>query len=601
MALGLLALAAALLAPAAARPGAAQTAPADRRAPGPDPAEVRWVEETLRSLSLRERVGQLIVTGALGEYKNFRGEKFAEVARHIEETGVGGFVFYRGDANGLAALTNEMQRRAKVPLLLAADFERGLPMQIRNGTGFTHNMGVAAAGDPAAAYREGRIIADEMRALGLNWLYGPVADVLNNPANTMVNVRSFGEDPRRVAEFVAAAVRGVRDGGVLACAKHFPGHGDTAVDSHITLPVVGHDRAHLDRVELVPFRAAIAAGVDSIMTAHMALPAVAGDNVPASLSPRLTHELLRRELKFDGIITTDSLGMGAIIETYKGAEGAVRAIKAGADVALLPPDPKAAVDALVVAVGRGELTRERVDESVRRILRAKYRAGLATRRAIDLAAVNRVVESPESVREADRTAEASITLLRNDGALLPLDAARARSAMFVVAAGDDDHEQGRVFQAQLEKRAPGARVARVDRRTTGAEYEQLLGDAGRAGLVVVAPFVKRAALKGTIALPEPEAEFIRRLVATKRPVAVVAFGSPYQLQQFPEARVYMVTYAVEDVAQAAAARALFGEVSISGRSPVSLTGLFRAGDGISVPAKSPSRGSDGKDRLPDNE
>lgn len=558
-------------------------------------AEKQWVEKTLRSLSLRERIGQMIVTGVLGDYKNVSGEKFAETRRQIIENKVGGFVFYRGDAFELAALTNEMQRLSKVPLLMAADFERGLPMQIRSGTSFTHNMGIAAAGDTRMSYRKGRIIAEEMRAIGINWLYGPVSDVANNPGNTMVNVRSYGENPQRTAEFVAAEVRGLRDGGVLSTAKHFPGHGDTPVDSHIIMPVININRERFNAVELAPFRAAIAAGLDSLMTAHIALPEITGDNIPASLSPKINVDLIRKELNFDGIITTDSLGMGAIIKNYKGAEGALQAIKAGADVALLPPDPKAAIDAVEQAVLRGEIPREQIDTSVRRLLRAKYRVRLADakNRTVDLTVVNRVIEKPENVRAANEIAEKSITLLRNENNILPLSTKRAQNAMFIIAAGDDDPDQGNVFKAAVEQRATtgGARVVKVDKRTTAKEYEQLLSEAEKAETVIVAPFVKRAALKGTIELPEMEAKFIRQLIDEKRNVAVVAFGSPYQLQQFPKARVYMAAWAVEDVAQSAAARAIFGETAIRGRSPVSLPGFFKIGDGLQIAPQ--------KDRLKD--
>jgi beta-N-acetylhexosaminidase len=546
--------------------------------------EKQWVEKTLRSLTLRERIGQMIVVGVLGDYKNINGEKFAEVRKQILENKVGGFVFYRGDVLELAALTNEMQRVAKVPLLLAADFERGLPMQIRSGTSFTHNMGIAAAGNPADSYRKGRIIAEEMRAVGINWLYGPVSDVANNPDNSMVNVRSYGENPQRTAEFVAAEVKGLRDGGVLSTAKHFPGHGDTPIDSHISLPVINVNRARFNSVELAPFRAAIAAGLDSFMTAHIALPEITGDNLPASLSPNINRDLIRKELKFDGIVTTDSLGMGAIIKNFKGAEGALLAIKAGADVALLPPDPKAAIDAIEAAVLRGDIPREQIDDSVRRLLRAKYRVGLAKTRSVDLNAVNKIIEKPENVRFANELAERSITLFRNENNVLPLGAKQLQNALFVIAAGDDDPDQGNVFKAAIENRLKNARVIRVDRRTTEKEYEQILNEAEKAGTIVVAPFVKRAALKGTVELPEAEAEFVREIIDLKKPVAVIAFGSPYQLKQFPKAKVYAVAYAVEDVAQAAAARAIFGETAISGRSPVSLPGFFKIGDGLQMDA-----------------
>jgi len=550
-------------------------------------AESVWVEKTLRSMTLRERVGQMIVVGALGEYKNFSSEKFADLKKQILENKVGGFVFYRGDALELAALTNEMQRVSKVPLLMAADFERGLPMQIKSGTSFTHNMGIAAAGDPQMAYRKGRIIAEEMRALGINWLYGPVADVANNPGNTMVNVRSYGEDARRTAEFVAAEVRGLKDGGVLSTAKHFPGHGDTPIDSHIVLPIISIDRTRFNQVELAPFRAAIAAGLDSLMTAHIALPQITGDNVPASLSPRINADLIRRELKFDGIITTDSLGMGAITKNYRGAEGALSAIKAGADVALLPPNPKEAIDAIEQAVVRGEIPKNQIDDSVRRILRAKFRVGLANpkNRTADLNKINLIVEKPENVRAANEIAEKSIVLFRNENNVLPLSATRAQKTMFIIAAGDDDPDQGNVFKAAIEQRVKGARIVKVDRRTTEKEYEQLLNEAKRTETVVVAPFVKRAALKGTIELPEAEAQFIRELIAKKNDVAVIAFGSPYQLQQFPNTRSFMAAWAVEDAAQTAAARAVFGETTIRGKSPVSLPNFFKIGDGLRIEAQ----------------
>ncbi len=550
-----------------------------------DAAESKWVEEALRPLTLRQRVAQLVVVAAQSDYMNFDGERFAELRRQVADLGVGGVLVRGGNPNEVAALTNELQRLARVPLLVSADYERGLRMQMKHGTPFTTNMALGATGDTEAAYRQGKVIAEEARAIGVNWLYGPVADINNNPDNPVINIRSFGEDPRRVAEFVAAMVRGIRDGGALATAKHFPGHGDTAVDTHIGMAAIRADRARLERVELVPFRAAIGAGVDSVMTAHVALPDVAGDSLPSTLSPRMTDGLLRGELKYDGIVVTDSLGMGAITRGYPGGEAAVRAIKAGADVALTPPDPKAAVDALEVAVKGGQLTEERIDESVRRLLAAKYRLGLARQRFVNPAAVNRVVERPENVREAQRVAEASMTLLRNRGDVLPLDPARSASTLVVVVAADDDEEEGRVFIPQVQRRAKGARVLRIGPRAAAAEHEAALAEAQKAERVVVAAFVKRAASKGTVALPEAQAELVRKLVATKKPLAVVAFAGPYLIRQFEDVPAYMVAYAIEEVAQAAAARAIFGETDINGRLPVTIPRLFELGSGLRLEAR----------------
>ena len=551
-----------------------------RRAGG----EARWVEETLKGLSPRERLGQMLMTPV--QVEQATGERLGELKKQLTELGLGGVVVRGGTPESVAALTNELQRAARVPLFVGADYERGLRMQMKTaGTPFTNNMGVAAAGDPRAAFEQGKITAREARAVGVNWLFGPVADLNNNPDNPVINVRSFGEDPRRVAEFVSAAVRGAREGGALSTAKHFPGHGDTAVDSHIGLPTIRADRARLERLELVPFRAAVSAGVDSVMTAHVALPALTGDDLPATLSPKVTTDLLRRGLKFDGLVVTDSLGMGAITKGFPGGEAAVRAVLAGADVALTPPELKASLDALEEAVNRGRLPRERVDESVRRILRAKYRLGLSESRTVDAAALKNIVERPEALASARRVAEASVTLLRDGGGLLPLDAKRAASAAFVVVAADEDPEEGRTFVPRVQARVPGARVLRADPKTTAGEYEALLSEAAKAETIVVAAFVKRAAGKGTVALPERQAEFVRRLVSTGRPVAVVAFSGPYLVRQFPDAAAFMVAYGIEDVAQEAAARVLFGEAPARGRLPVTVPGLFAAGAGIQTKLK----------------
>jgi beta-N-acetylhexosaminidase len=550
--------------------------------------EARWVEETLKGLSPRERLGQLLMTPV--QVEQATGERLEELKRQLTELGLGGVVVRGGTPETVAALTNELQRAARVPLFVGADYERGLRMQMKSaGTPFTNNMGVAAAGDPRAAFEQAKVTAEEARAVGVNWLFGPVADLNNNPDNPVINVRSFGEDPRRVADFVAAAVRGTREGGALSTAKHFPGHGDTAVDSHIGLPTVAADRARLERVELVPFRAAVSAGVDSVMTAHIALPKLTGEDLPATLSPKVTTDLLRRELKFDGLVVTDSLGMGAITKGFPGGEAAVRAIQAGADVALTPPELKASLDALEEAVKGGRLTQERVDESVRRVLRAKYRLGLAEQRTVDPLALKNLIERREALESARRVAENSITLLRDGGGLLPLDASRAATAAFVVVAADEDPEEGRAFVPAVQARAANARVLRADPKTTAADYDNLLSEATKADLVVVAAFVKRAAGKGTVALPERQAEFVRRLIASGRPVAVVAFSGPYLVRQFPEAPAFVVAYGIEDVAQEAAARVLFGEAPARGRLPVSVPGLFAAGAGIQTKPKPPGR------------
>lgn len=540
----------------------------------------KWIEKTLKNLSLREKIGQMIIMPLNGEFTNTSSKKFAAMRRQIVENKVGGFTLFRGEANSIAALTNEAQRLAKIPLFFSADYERGLRMQLRTGTPFTTNMGVTATGDPQAAYRQGKIICEEMRAIGANWLFAPVADINNNPDNPVINIRSFGANPNQVGEFTAALSRGVKSGNCLSTLKHFPGHGDTATDSHIGLSVIPLDRARLNSVELVPFRMGIEAGADAVMTAHLAIPKLTGDELPATLNPKITTDILRKDLNFKGIIITDSMEMGAITKNFPNGESAVMAIKAGADIVLFPPDMEKAIAAIEAAVKKGEITEERINNSVRRLLAAKYRLGLVENRFVDLAKVNTLVEKPENVLEANRTAEKSMTLLRNADNIFPLTKEKAGKTLFVVIAADDDAVEGATLIPEIQSRAPQAKIVRLDPRSTSEEYDEVLNQAKKFDSIILAPFVKRAALKKTVALSENQTVFVKQTLAIEKPVAVVAFGSPYLIRQFPEVENYAVTYAIEDVAQTAFVRAMFGEVPFQGHLPIAVPGIFEIGEGI---------------------
>ena len=540
-----------------------------------------WVEKTLKSMTLREKIGQMMMMALNAEFTNFNDRKFNETRRRIEQLNVGGFTLFRGEANSIAAITNEAQRLAKIPLFFSADYERGLRMQTRTGTAFTTNMGVAATSDVSAIYRQGKIICEEMRAIGANWLFAPVADVNNNPDNPVINIRSFGANPATVGKFVAQEVRGVRDAGCLATLKHFPGHGDTATDSHIGLSTIPANANELNAVELVPFKTAILSGVDAVMTAHLAVPKVTGDNLPASLNPKISIDILRKELKFAGIVTTDSMEMGAITKNYPNGASAVMAIKAGADLVLFPPDVDAAIAAVEAAVKSGDLSENRIDESVRRLLSAKCRLGLTKNRFVDLTKVNSLIEKPEAVADANQTAEKSITLLRNEGNIFPVSKQMLPKTLFVIIAADDDLTEGATLLPEIQKRYAAAKFTRLDPRSTAEEYKQVLASANNYEQIVLAAFVKRAAAKGTVALPENQAAFVNQMIELKaEKVGVIAFGNPYLIRQFPEAKNYVVTYAIEDVAQTAAAKTMFGEVSFNGRLPVNIPNLFQIGAGL---------------------
>ncbi len=564
----------------------------ERKARRPEGDE-KWVEKTLKKMAFREKLGQLLMPYYYGEFTSTESAEYKDLVRQVEENRVGGFIVgtrttalgvERSHPYATAVLTNQLQRMAKVPLLIGADFERGTAMRVDEGTWFPYAMAVAATGRPQDAYTMGQITALEARAVGVQWVFAPVADVNDNPDNPIINTRSFGEDPKRVAEFVTEFVRGVEENGALATAKHFPGHGDVNLDSHLTLPVVPGDRARLESVELLPFRAAIAAGVSSIMTGHLAVPAFEPDpNVPATLSSHILTGLLRKELGFGGLLATDALDMGGVTTLYPPGEVAVRSIEAGADVLLQPPNPEAALAALEEAVASGRIPESRIDESVRRILRAKSRLGLEKDRLVDVDRLNAVFGRPADSDKALDIADRGITLLRDQTHLLPLDATRPLHVLLVELSGDSDPYPGPTLENQIRWRVDSLQVLRAD--TSFVKVETLkLPSPDSYDVAIVALFVRVADRKGSIGLPENEAAMVNQLLATGKPTVVASLGSPYLIERFPSAGTWLASFSTNDVSQVAMARALFGEVAIGGQIPVSVPGIVKLGDGLSVAA-----------------
>ncbi len=552
-----------------------------------------WVKRTLEKMNLQEKLGQLLMVPFHGEFTSSESEDHRELQRAIEHNRVGGLMLStrpgpvgieRGQAYATAAVTNLLQKSARIPLLFAADFERGTAMRLEHGTSFPHAMAVAAAGDPDDAYAVGRITAAEGRAVGVPWIFAPVADVNSNPDNPIINVRSFGEDPRRVAALVEAYVRGVEENGGLATAKHFPGHGDTLTDSHLDLPTVHSDRAHLEDVELLPFRAAFAAGASTVMTGHLAVPALEPDvRKPATLSQEIISGLLRREMGFDGLVVTDALDMGGVARHYAPGEAAVQAILAGVDLLLLPPAPDAAIAALEQAAKSGRLPMERIDEAARHVLTAKARVGLHRNRFVDLDSLPELLARAEFDRAAGEIAERGVTLLRDAQHILPLDATRPLKVLLVNIAGDPDTSPGRFFENEIRGRVDALETLRFDTRFTPISGLKLPSSQSY-DVMIVALFVRVADRKGSVALPEEQASAVRRLLATDKPVIAVCFGSPYVVQQYPEAKTWLGVFSNADVAQEAAARCIFGQVPIGGRIPVSVPGAVRIGAGLDLAA-----------------
>ncbi len=567
-----------------ARPTSAPT-PAAERPRALTPAEHRWVERTLARLTLEERAAQLVFVRASGFYQNPRAAEPRALLDQVRRLKVGGLVVFDAEVDTLPRLLNGLQRAAEVPLLVALDLERGLSFRVRRGVvPLPYAMAIGATRSEDAARFGGELAAREARAVGVHWAFAPVADVNNNPRNPVINIRSYGEDPELVARLSAAFIRGARAGGLLTTAKHFPGHGDTAVDSHLALATVEGSRERLESIELKPFRAALLAGVDAVMLGHVAAPALDPSGAPATLSSPITA-LLRRDLGFAGLVVTDALDMAGVGPAWAG-EAALRCVQAGADVVLMPVDPAVAVASLARAVREGQLAPARLDEAVRRVLEAKARLGLPRARLVDPSSVGEGVGRPEDAARALEVARASITLVRNQGDVLPLRAETPLRVLHLVLSSDARNPWIQGFpEAELVARRVPADTRQLGPELSPATADELLAAAREATHVLVSLFVQVRGNKGTADMLPQHAELLRRLAGASRPLILISFGSPYLLMQVPEAPVYVCAYGAAESSQRAAIGALFGEFDLRGRLPVTLPGLYPFGHGVPLPRR----------------
>jgi beta-N-acetylhexosaminidase len=549
----------------------------------------RW----MKTMTLRDQVAQLVFIEFHGGSPNTRSRDYLKFVRLIRDTGVGGLILtnltnqrgvQKAEPYALAAFLNRMQRLARVPLLVGSDFERGASMRVSGATPFPSAMAFGAAGDPALTQFEGEVTAREARALGIHWVFGPVADVNNNPDNPIINIRSFGENPQAVAAHVKAFIEGAHSDKrnlILTTAKHFPGHGDTAIDSHLSLPEITADRERLDRLELVPFRAAIAAGVDAVMSGHIAVPALT-PQLPATLSPTILTGLLREQLGFNGLVITDALGMGAIVSGFGAGDAAVRALQAGADTLLMPADPDVAIRAVVAAVQSGKLTRARVQESVVKLLSAKERLGLDRKRSVDVESIGDVLGDPAVNERAQEVANRAVTLVRNQGGMLPL-AAPGRTC-FVTMTESRYSTDGVAFAQEVHKRSPEAALVALDGSMTPDTVDESLKKLPACPAYAVAAFAPVNPGAGNVGLSSELSRAIESLIGTGKPLVLVALGNPYLLRAYPKVTAYLATFSGVVPAEIAAVQALWGEIAIRGHLPVTIPGEARYGEGIQMPA-----------------
>ncbi len=587
----------------------------------------KWAEKTLRKLSLEEKVGQIFMIWVRADFLNANSSTYLQLLDSMHKYHIGAFAMtvrweppflYRSEPYEAAELLNRLQEQSSLPLLVAADFERGVTMRLHGATTFPHAMSFGAAGKVDYAEAFGRITAQESRALGIQWNFFPDADVNSNPANPIINTRSFGEDPQQVGDLVAAYIRGARANGMMTTAKHFPGHGDTATDSHLSVAQVTGDRARLDSVELAPFRKAIEAGVDSVMVAHVTVPALEPDvNRVATTSPVIVKDLLKRQLGFQGIVVTDALDMAGLTRLYSANTGraAVDAFKAGSDLLLIPADLDASYKAVLEAARSGEIPSAQLDASVLKLLKAKASMGLHKARLVDVNALPDMVGRPENLAIGQQISDDAITLVRDNGKLLPLKQSgtvqtglpyqqveEARNGTVVVVLSEDVRtDVGRVLERAIKVRVPDANVIYVDPRIAAAMSADILKAVDQAQAVIAAVYVVPTAgkamqgangLTNSVALNDASGTLLQAILDhAAEKTAVLAMGNPYVAQDFPAIQNYLCTFSNASVSETSAVKALFGEMAIHGHLPVSIPNIAQRGAGIERAPQTAEEGS----------
>ena len=561
---------------------AAQAQPAAKKSTTAKPvaaSSVSIARAQIKQLTLRQKVAQLVIAVSYGEMPPRRSKEFLRLDRAVRVLGVGGLIVVNGvDRSGVKSANpqemigflNRMQKLSKLPLIVGADFERGASMRVSNTTKYPHNMAFAATGDLASTHRLGAATAREARTLGVHWVFAPVADVNNNPDNPIINIRSFGQNPNDVAEHVKAYIAGARSDPaykVLLCVKHFPGHGDTEVDSHRGMPLIEASRERLNRVELVPFRAAIAAKVDSIMTGHFSVPALEPEAIPATVSKNVMTKLLRQELKFEGLLTTDAMDMAGLSKMFSGGESAVRALEAGVDVLLMPRSPEVVVEAVVQAVLKKRLTVQRIEKSVEKLLVAKADLGLFSKRLVNADVAPDFLDTEEDNEAARNVANRSVAIFKNEANLVPVR--NLDQSCIVVLAERRTTTQGLVFLEEMAKLAPKASVVLLDPTMPQGALDEVQANGANCSLIVVAAFAALGSYRGA-SLPGKFPALVDGLIASGKPVVLLSLGNPYLLNSFPKVKAYITTYSTVQASETAAARALVGEIPITGHRVISL-------------------------------
>ena len=555
---------------------------------------IRWADSVLTTMTLRDRAAQMVWPNIYADYVPADAKSWRKVTSYVADQKVGGILMSIGSPIEMAVKLNTLQRMSALPLLVGADLETGAGMRARGGyfvpngidlggaTVFPSEMAYGAANDTALTYTEGRVTAIEGRALGIHIDFSPVLDVNNNPANPVINTRSYGEDPHEVARLGVSFIHGLQDNGMIATAKHFPGHGDTETNSHLALPIVNVSRARLDTVELVPFRAAIKAGVGAVMTFHGSMPALDSSGAPGTLSSNVVTGLLRNELGFTGLVISDAMDMKGVTDKYGSTEAIKRAVAAGVDVLIQPLDVPAAIDAVVAGVGEGRYSEARVSDAARRILAMKRKLNLDRDRFANLDSLRATVGDSAHLVLAQQAANRSITVVRDSPHVLPLKLSASSKVLSVTVARRTDLGAGQVFNAALARLAPATRTEFVMSDDPAVNYPRLAAMADSADVTIVSSYVGQSWNVTSVDAPQAFADWLGSLAARGRKVVVVSFGNPYLLSQIPSVPTYVVAWDGANASQQSAAQVMTGLLPASGHLPITIPPVAKRGDGLTI-------------------
>lgn len=547
---------------------------------GTDEKKTDWVETTLASMTLREKIGQMIVSYSDGYTIEENSKEFKRIKNLIKNEKIGGIIFFKGNSLQQAELTNKLQSLSEIPLLISADYERGTRMRLDDGSLFPNNMALGASRSPDLAYKMGLLIAEECRALGVHQNYAPVMDVNNNPDNPIINVRSFGESPELVALLGTAMIKGLQDGRVIATAKHFPGHGDTDIDSHSDLPVLNFSQERIRNLELIPFKSAIDSGVKSVMTAHLSFPELEKRNgIPASLSDKIVKEILIADLNFKGLVVTDALNMAGVTNNLSTKQVALLSAEAGTDLILMPQGEKETIEVILNAVNNGTISEERINNSARKILEAKKWLGLDINKLVDLEKINNAINNDSIKVLSQEIADLSITLIKNDNNVLPLDTSESEYSVITINNTQDTY--GEEYFLQLIKGNSKIKINSIYNIKSGSKVNNVSDEIKSSDIVIIPVFSKVRIKTGTVGIPDEQINLIKRLKNNGTKVIVISFGNPYILRAFEDIDGYICAYGDAETSVTAVYKGLLRIINFNGKLPVTISENYKYGYGLS--------------------